>query len=92
MDWERIASIGMAVWRDGKDICALSDDDRHLGHVVNDGKWHAFDAVHHNAEGNGFRHVGAFATVVDAKAAVERSVIERVDRKGKRAALIVRIR
>jgi len=89
MGWNQIASVGMAVWRDAEDICALSDDDRHLGHVVNEGEWHAFDAVHPNLGGNG---IGIFATLDDAKAAVERSVSAPVEIRARRAASVVRIR
>lgn len=91
MSWNEIASVGMAVWRDAEDICALADNDRHLGHIVNDGKWHAFDAVH-PSDSDGFRHLGMFASANDAKAAVERSVSQPADPTGKRKASVVRIR
>ena len=45
MSWDRIAGIGMPAWRDGEDLCALADGDRHLGHVINEGEWQAFDAL-----------------------------------------------
>lgn len=90
MNWSQIASIGMPVWRDAKDVCALADSDRHLGHIVNQGDWHAFDAVHPNDAGDGFRHVGVFATAEQAKAAVERSVSQPVAAKAKRRASVTR--
>lgn len=79
MSWDRIAGIGMPAWRDGEDLCALADGDRHLGHVVNEGDWHAFDAIHPSHASHGFRHIGAFATVDAAKAAVERAISQRAE-------------
>ena len=61
-------------WRDRGDVCTLADDDRHLGHVINLGMWHAFDGIHLNETGNGFKGLGLFATIDQAKAAVEESV------------------
>ncbi len=70
-----LANSGMPVWRDAGDICTLADQDRHLGHIVNLGEWHAFDAIHLNDTGNGFKSVGVFASAGLAKTAVERSVL-----------------
>jgi peptide methionine sulfoxide reductase MsrB len=36
-------------WSNSKFVCALADSDRHLGHVIKDEKWHAYDATHLNA-------------------------------------------
>jgi hypothetical protein len=69
------------VWRDGGDVCTLADGDRHLGHVVNLGAWHAFDGIHLNETGNGFKGLGFFATIDLAKAAVEESVAQRAKPK-----------
>lgn len=63
-----------AVWRNAKDICALADNERHLGHVVRNGQWQAFDATRLDAAESGFLHVGSFLTVNAAKEAVDRSV------------------
>ena len=84
--------MGMAVWRDAEDICALADNDRHLGHIVNEGKWRAFDATHPNNSGDGFRDIGIFASAAEAKAAVERAVSQRTEATAKRKASVVRIR
>jgi hypothetical protein len=64
-----------AVWRDSDTICALADGERHLGHTLKiGGRWHAFDGTHLNAESNGFRFLGTFASVASAKEAIERSL------------------
>jgi hypothetical protein len=67
-------TIGLAAWRDSSHIHALSDDERHLGHVIKTDQWEAFDATHSNAAGNGFRYLGSFAGIRTAKEEVERSV------------------
>jgi hypothetical protein len=62
-------------WRDSRAVCALSDSDRHLGHIVfNRSHWNAFDATHLDESRTGFRYLGAFQTAHSAKAAVEASV------------------
>jgi len=59
-------------WRDSDHICALSDGERHIGHVVKiGGRWHAFDATHSNEAGDGFRPLGTFTALNAAKQAVE---------------------
>jgi hypothetical protein len=64
-----------AGWRDSNNVCALSDGDRHLGHVVLKARrWNAFDATHLDDKRNGFRYLGAFASLNHAKAAVDSSV------------------
>jgi len=56
-------------------VCALSDDARHLGHIVLEcGQWEAWDATHLNEAQNGFKHLGRFLHALDAKAAVETAV------------------
>jgi hypothetical protein len=61
-------------WRDSRNVCALSDGDRHLGHIVlKDGQWYCFDATHLNDARNGFKQLGAFPSIHVAKAAVESS-------------------
>jgi hypothetical protein len=60
------------VWRDSDSVCGLSDQERHLGHILKiDGRWHAFDGTHFNGESNGFRSLGSFASLTTAKEAVE---------------------
>jgi|ERR1019366_3355296 hypothetical protein len=61
------------VWRCSEYICALSDGDRHLGHVVEDMGWHAYDAIHPAGTEGGFRYLGLFEDVTAAKGAVELS-------------------
>jgi hypothetical protein len=82
---DKIAGTGMPVWSDAEDFCALADSDRHLGHIVNAGEWEAFDAIHPNDAGNGFRYLGAFPTVSSAKVAVERAVVQSMDEMTKSA-------
>jgi hypothetical protein len=64
-------------WRDSRNVCALSDGDRHLGHVVlKAGLWHAFDATHLDDRRNGFKSLGIFIRNATAKAAVEAGVAQ----------------
>lgn len=59
-------------WRHSDHICALSDGERHVGHIVKiGGRWHAFDAMHSNDNGDGFRSLGSYASESPAKIAVE---------------------
>jgi hypothetical protein len=59
-------------WRYSAHICALSDGERHVGHIVKiGGRWHAFDAMHSNDNGDGFHSLGSFAAESPAKNAVE---------------------
>lgn len=76
MHSNHIASMDMRVWRQRGDVCTLADNDRHLGHIVNLGVWHAFDGIHLNETGNGFKNVGLFETIDLAKAAVEQSIAQ----------------
>lgn len=92
MSWDEIAGIAMPAWRDGEDLCALADGDRHLGHVINDGKWHAFDAIHPNHASHGFRQIGTFDTIDEAKRAVELAVSQRIGEKARRAGSVIPIR
>jgi hypothetical protein len=64
-----------AEWQSSDDICAFADNERHLGHVVRTDKWQAYDATKLNPDQTGFRYLGAFASVVAAREAVETSVI-----------------
>jgi hypothetical protein len=66
-------------WRDSRNVCALLDEERHLGHIVlKDKKWNAFDATHLNGTGTGFKDLGTFHSITLAKAAVEESIAESV--------------
>lgn len=78
--------ISASSWRDSEYVCALSSADRHFGHVVNTGQWHAYDAVHLNAAGTGMEYLGAFADIGLAKRAVELSVGRELRAKVKSAA------
>ena len=66
--------VGTVVWSDAADVCTLSDDERHLGHIVLAGRWQAFDATKLNDTGDSYRYIGAFRGKREAKAAVESSV------------------
>jgi hypothetical protein len=61
-------------WRNARHICALADEERHLGHVVMTDQWHAYDAVHPNETATGFTYLGAFVSRSEAKDAVEAAV------------------
>jgi hypothetical protein len=59
-------------WRNSDHICALTDGERHVGHIVKiGGRWHAFDAMHSNPKGDGFRVLGTFASANAAREAVQ---------------------
>jgi hypothetical protein len=61
-------------WRNSDFICALADSDRHLGHLVKVGEWHAYDATQPNDASIGFKYLGAFVDLAAARQAVESSV------------------
>jgi hypothetical protein len=72
MERTQPGSTAELTWRISAHICALSDGERHVGHVVKvGGRWHAFDAMHSNKMGDGFRPLGNFGTLEPAKRAVE---------------------
>ncbi len=59
-------------WRDSFHVCALSEEDRHLGHIVRTRRgWNAFDSTHLNDARDGFRDLGTFFSLLGAKHAVE---------------------
>jgi len=62
------------LWQDSKYTCALADSERHFGHIINTGQWHAYDAIHLNSTATGFHYLGAFQDLAAAKHAVESSV------------------
>jgi hypothetical protein len=71
---KKIARDRTPGWRDSRYVCALSDGDRHLGHIVlRDDQWYCFDATHLNDARTGFMHLGTFPSINAAKAAVEGS-------------------
>jgi hypothetical protein len=60
------------VWHVSEQLCALRDDERHLGHLTKNGNhWEAYDSTHLNPQNNGFRFLGTFTSIDAAKAAVE---------------------
>ena len=62
-------------WRDSPHVCALADSERHLGHAVRVAEyWVAYDAIHFNPAEDGFRVIGTFPTLDQAKAAIVSSV------------------
>jgi hypothetical protein len=81
----QLSNLDTRVWQQKGDVCTLADGDRHLGHIVNLGVWHAFDAIHLNESGDGFKSVGLFATIDLAKAAVEQSIAQSARPKARAA-------
>ena len=68
-------TAGEPIWKDSASACAYTHDaERHLGHVVLLGVWHALDATHPDRSGFGMRQLGTFETAAEAKMAVEKSV------------------
>jgi hypothetical protein len=61
-------------WRDSEFVCALADAHRHLGHLIKNERWHAYDATHSEMPSHGFKYLGAFAELSSAKLAVEFAV------------------
>lgn len=61
-------------WKNSEYVCAFSDDERHLGHVVKTKQWDAYDATRLNETSEGFKYLGAFADLATAMLTVERSV------------------
>lgn len=68
-------------WSNSRHVCALSDQDRHWGHVVLTDCWHAYDAIHPDEGGSGFTYLGAFLHRSEAKHAVEASITRVETRK-----------
>src|ERR1017187_473673 len=80
-DERTLTAAGGWTWRVLQYLCALQDDERHLGHVVKTDKWHAYDATHLNAQEDGIRYLGDFSDLTAAKAAVEASVASPREQK-----------
>jgi hypothetical protein len=64
-------------WKNSEYVCALSDDERHFGHVIRTEHWTAYDATRLNEASGGFKYLGAFADLATAMQAVELSVERR---------------
>jgi hypothetical protein len=69
------ASTPSVIWYETASVCALASAERHLGHIVvtTDG-CAAYDGTHTNSAGNGFRELGVFRDIIQAKAAVEEAL------------------
>lgn len=66
--------MGDPRWQNSDYICALADDDRHLGHVINRDGWDAYDGTKLDSNAAGFKYLGRFETISEAKEKVELSV------------------
>lgn len=64
-------------WKTSEYVCAFSDDERHLGHVIRTEQWNAFDATRLGEASGGFKYLGSFADLARAMQAVERSVEQK---------------
>ena len=61
-------------WSNSGNICALTDGERHLGHIVRaDQGWLAFDGTHVNGDGCSFQTLGFFPSIESARKAVMRA-------------------
>jgi hypothetical protein len=67
--------IGISeMWRISPWTCALSDRERHLGHLISDkGAWVAFDGTRLDESTSSFRQLGRFTRLGEAMKAVERA-------------------
>jgi hypothetical protein len=67
--------VGTLKWRDGSHTCALSDSERHLGHLFeSEGKWTAFDATRPNRTKTGPKRVGVFDSLEQSRRELERAL------------------
>ncbi len=81
IDGTGTAQFHAATWRDSASVCALTDDHRHLGHIVKAGDyWLAFDATHSSGTNGGFRLLGSWTNISLAKCAVELAIADEGDR------------
>jgi len=68
-------AVSSPTWYVAVGVCALADSERHLGHAVREGRHRlGYDAVHPNASNTGFKRLGTFKTLGEAKRAIESSV------------------
>jgi hypothetical protein len=68
-------AVDRMTWESSRDVCALRDQERHLGHVVKlaERTWAAYDTTKLNLSCSGFLCLGTFTTQAAAKEAVEQS-------------------
>ena len=66
---------GVPAWWDSDTLCAVSDGERHLGHIIRARGWQAFDATKLNDTGDSYKYIGRFSTRREAKDAVMNSVV-----------------
>jgi len=75
------SQLQVPTWRDSPSVCALADEQRHLGHIVRAGKfWLAFDGTHCDVAGGGFRLLGSWTNTALAKRAVEMAIANEAGR------------
>jgi hypothetical protein len=82
------AANTLARWQIHETVCALSDSERHLGHILKGGsRWIAYDGTRLGESGTGFRIIGTFPDMKSAKIAVELATICIPQTKGAAAGL-----
>jgi len=70
-------SVTFPQWFVSDQVCALSDPERHLAHIVRIGEqWFAFDATRPNREGTGFAFLGSFVRRMTAMEAAESATLQ----------------
>jgi hypothetical protein len=62
------------LWQDSDQVCALTDSDRHLGHLIRSDRWYAYDATRLDESSRGFTCLGAFSDLESAKRILELAV------------------
>ena len=63
------------VWYETSNVCALASAERHLGHAVRTSRgWTAYDGTRTNMPADGFKELGTFVDIADAKIAIEDSL------------------
>jgi hypothetical protein len=63
------------VWRAAFNVCTLADAERHLGHAVRSlYGWTAYNGTRLNAAADGFKELGTFTNIAEAKLAIEDSL------------------
>ncbi len=65
-------------WRDSELVCALADTDRHLGHLIRNDHWYAYDATQWDDASKGFKCLCTFVELTAAKQILELAVL-RID-------------
>jgi len=75
MNLKAVNIVGEIEWLVSAHTCAVSDAERHLGHIFEcGGKWIAFNATQPNRQKNGPRQLGPFKSFEDARASLEVSL------------------